>query len=109
MRAPGRPHCLTDPPGLSVLSRVAEPAKSARLSPLAWPRPPRARIHPSAKLAEFVRRRDRTCRARGCDRPAEFCDLDSTPYHAGGATHPSNLKCLCRKHRVHKRVLRQAK
>ena len=95
---------------MSVLSRVAEPAKSARLSPLAWPAAaPEPGYTSSAKLAEFVRCRDRTCRARGCDRPAEFCDLDSTPYDAGGATHPSNLKCLCRKHRVHKRVLRQAK
>ena len=52
---------------------------------------------PSAKLADFVRCRDLTCRAPGCDRPAFQCDVDHTiPYAKGGATHPSNLKCLCR-------------
>jgi hypothetical protein len=56
---------------------------------------------PSAKLAEFVRCRDLTCRAPGCDRPATQCDVDhSIPYTDGGPTHPSNLKCLCRKHHL---------
>ena len=55
----------------------------------------------SAKLAEFVRCRDLTCRAPGCDRPAVGCDIDHTiPYANGGATHPSNLKCLCRLHHL---------
>jgi Domain of unknown function (DUF222) len=36
---------------------------------------------PSAKLADFVRCRDLTCRAPGCDRPAISCDIDHTiPY-----------------------------
>jgi hypothetical protein len=30
-----------------------------------------------------------------------FCDIDhSVPYGDGGATHASNLKCLCRKHHL---------
>jgi hypothetical protein len=53
---------------------------------------------PSAKLQEFVRVRDLTCRFPGCDEPAEFCDLDHTIPYPLGPTHPSNLKCLCRKH-----------
>ncbi len=59
---------------------------------------PEARYLPSAKLAEFVRCRDLTCRFPGCEEPAEFCDLDHTIPYPIGPTHPSNLKCLCRKH-----------
>jgi hypothetical protein len=48
-----------------------------------------------------VRARDLTCRAPGCDRPATQCDIDHTVAYAdGGATHPSNLKCLCRQHHL---------
>lgn len=40
-------------------------------------------------------------RAPGCDRPATQADLDHTiPYADGGATYPSNLKCVCRTHYV---------
>ncbi len=53
------------------------------------------------KLAAFVRARDLTCRAPGCDRPATQCDLDHTIAFAdGGATHAANLKCLCRLHHL---------
>jgi Domain of unknown function (DUF222) len=55
---------------------------------------------PSAKLAEFVRCRDLTCRFPGCDEPAEFCDIDHTIPYPVGPTHASNLKCLCRKHHL---------
>jgi hypothetical protein len=59
------------------------------------------RYRPSAALADFVRCRDLTCRFPGCDRPADICDLDHTiPYRAGGLTHASNLKCLCRTHHL---------
>jgi hypothetical protein len=62
---------------------------------------PEPRYRPSATLADFVRCRDLTCRFPGCDRPADICDVDHTvPYHAGGLTHASNLKCLCRKHHL---------
>ena len=48
-----------------------------------------------------LRDRDLTCRFPGCDRPAERCDLDHrTPYGDRGATHPANLRCLCRKHHL---------
>ena len=47
---------------------------------------------PSAKLAEFVRVRNLTCRFPYCEQPAEFCDLDTIP-HPLGPTHPSKLRC----------------
>ncbi len=58
------------------------------------------RYRPSAKLAEFVRYRDLTCRFPDCDRPAEACDIDHTVPHPAGPTHPSNLKALCRFHHL---------
>lgn len=80
---------------------VAELAKSAKLQPLLIPSAAEPRYTPSARLAEFVRCRDLTCRAPGCDQPAVYCDIDHTiPYAEGGPTHPSNLKCLCRKHHL---------
>jgi hypothetical protein len=80
---------------------VAELAKSAVLRPLVFPNSAEPRYIPSAGLADFVRCRDLTCRAPGCDEPAIGCDIDHTiPYADGGATHPSNLKALCRKHHL---------
>ena len=56
---------------------------------------------PSTAQQRFVRTRDTTCCFPGCNRPAEYCDLDHTiPYGANGLTHPGNLKCLCRKHHL---------
>ena len=82
---------------------IAELAKSSRLILLSPPTGPEPGYTPSAKLADFVRCRDLTCRAPGCDRPAIGCDIDHTiPYARGGATHPSNLKCLCRLHHLMK-------
>src|SRR5262249_46022853 len=52
---------------------------------------------PSAKLAEFVRMRDLHCRFPGCTVPADRCDLDHTDPWPYGPTHPSNIKCLCRR------------
>jgi Domain of unknown function (DUF222) len=49
----------------------------ARLSPVRDPGElAEPHYRPSAKLAEFVRVRDLTCRFPGCDVPAEFCDID---------------------------------
>jgi len=88
--------------GLISAQMVAELARSARLQPVIPPvNVPEPRYKPSAKLADFVRSRDLTCRAPGCDRPAVDCDLDHTvAYHDGGWTHASNLKALCRKHHL---------
>lgn len=78
-----------------------ELAENARLRPLTMPTAAEPHYIPSAKLTDFVRCRDLTCRAPGCDRPAIDCDVDHTiPYSQGGATHASNLKCLCRQHHL---------
>jgi hypothetical protein len=71
------------------VSEVRKPAEAAEPSYV-----------PSAKLAEFVRCRDLTCRFPACEEPAEFCDIDHTIAYPAGPTHPSNLKCLCRKHHL---------
>ena len=91
--------------GLIPPELVAELAASAKLVALIHPAdaPPEKGYVPSKALAEFVRCRDLTCRAPGCDRPAVGCDIDHTiPYADGGATHASNLKCLCRLHHLMK-------
>ena len=77
--------------GLAELRPVTHPGES----------PPEPRYRPSAALASFIRCRDLTCRFPGCDKPGDLCDLDHTvPYDAGGPTHASNLKLLCRKHHL---------
>jgi hypothetical protein len=84
--------------GLLTPELIQELAASAKLVPLIHPAgaPPEKGYVPSKALADFVRRRDLTCRPPGCDRPAIGCDIDHTiPYADGGATHASNLKCLC--------------
>lgn len=82
---------------------VAQLADSSRLRPLAHPgdAPPERGYVASQALADFVRCRDLTCRFPGCDSPATEADLDHTiPHSQGGATHASNLKCLCRQHHL---------
>nr|WP_090274029.1 HNH endonuclease signature motif containing protein [Mycolicibacterium komanii]CRL66930.1 HNH endonuclease [Mycolicibacterium komanii] len=61
---------------------------------------PSTAYRPPAVVDRFVRMRDMTCRFPGCDRPAEFCDVDHTIPWPTGATHPSNTKCLCRIHHL---------
>jgi hypothetical protein len=57
------------------------------------------RYLPSAALDRYVRWRDRTCQFPGCNRPAEFTDLDHrVAFAAGGRTTAANLWCLCRHH-----------
>ena len=55
---------------------------------------------PSTALDEFIRMRDMTCRFPNCDRPAEHCDIDHAIPWPFGPTHPSGLRCLCRKHHL---------
>lgn len=99
-----RPGYVVDSGELIPAELVRGIADSARLRPLA--RPDDAAepgYRPSAGLAAFVRARDLTCRAPGCDRPATQCDIDHTiPFAQGGATHASNTKCLCRFHHLMK-------
>jgi Domain of unknown function (DUF222) len=93
------PAALPGYDGLLPAELVAELAKTAKLQPLVHPgdTPPESGYTPSKALADFVRARELTCRAPGCDEPAVNCDLDHTiPHRDGGPTHASNLKCLCR-------------
>jgi len=54
---------------------------------------------PTAAVDRYVRLRDRTCQFPGCNRPAEFADLDHrTAFAEGGRTTTHNLHCLCRHH-----------
>lgn len=95
------PACVLGADELIPAVLVAELAKVAKLQPLNVPARAEPRYTPSATLAAFVRARDLTCRAPGCDRPATDCDIDHTiAYRDGGATHASNLKCLCRLHHL---------
>jgi len=101
LRQPLRQHQVL--PRVAWLDALRELAKSARLKPLIVPKdaPPEKGYRPSVALADFVRFRDLTCRFPGCDCPAEFCDIDHTiPYDVSRLTHPSNLKCVCRKHHL---------
>ncbi|CAJ1495973.1 HNH endonuclease signature motif containing protein [[Mycobacterium] holstebronense] len=74
----------------------------ATVKPLRHPAdlPAEPHYRPSTALAAFVRARDLTCRFPGCDQPATYCDIDHAVAHPHGATHPANLRCLCRKHHL---------
>ena len=74
----------------------------AKVVPIVHPGdgPAESGYRPSAALERFIRCRDMTCRFPGCDRPAEFCDVDHGLPWPLGPTHPSNLRCLCRKHHL---------
>ena len=73
----------------ATLRRVPRPADA-----------PEPGYRPSTGLAEFVRMRDMSCRFPNCDVPAQFCDIDHAIAWPHGPTHPSNLRCLCRKHHL---------
>ncbi len=100
----------TKPPAGRIVSGGAVPAPrlaelirgGAKLTPVRHPGDASGEsgYRPSAALERFIRCRDLTCRFPHCDRPAEFCDLDHTVPYPLGPTHPSNLKCLCRKHHL---------
>lgn len=103
-------HIVTDRAGTTAVipgygqidaDAVAEANRNATVRTVDPP-PDRAdpRHDPSAKIAEFVRCRDLTCRFPGCDVPAWKADIDHTVPYPAGPTHPSNLKCLCRAHHL---------
>ncbi|MET0702095.1 MAG: DUF222 domain-containing protein [Mycobacterium sp.] len=58
------------------------------------------RYRPSTALRESLQTRDMTCRAPGCNRPAEFCDVDHSVPYPTGPTHACNNNCKCRKHHL---------
>lgn len=53
--------------------------------------------HPSL-MEEFVKSRDRLCRAPGCGRTAWRCDCDHVEPYPVGSTSVENSCCLCRRH-----------
>ncbi|HET7820561.1 MAG TPA: HNH endonuclease signature motif containing protein [Ornithinibacter sp.] len=53
---------------------------------------------PSKSVTDFVTTRDGTCRMWGCTRPATTCDVDHARPWPAGATTPTNLAGLCRRH-----------
>ncbi|GIL34474.1 HNH endonuclease signature motif containing protein [Phycicoccus sp. DTK01] len=57
-----------------------------------------AAYRPGARLAAFVRDRDRHCRFPGCPVSARFCDVDHVRPWPAGPTDAANLVCLCRRH-----------
>jgi len=71
------------------------------------------RCRPSTALDEFVRLRELTCSAPGCDKPAIFGDIDHTVPSPGGSTHrwtqvlppkiPRNPAAPCRSLRTRNR------
>jgi biotin carboxyl carrier protein len=99
---------LTSGGGVVPAPMLAELIRDgAQLRPLIHPGnrvTPEPGYRPSAALDTFVRCRDMTCRFPNCDQPAEFCDVDHTIPYPLGLTHPSNLKCLCRKHALHRHL-----
>jgi hypothetical protein len=89
-------------PGFGILPAEAlrELAVTARCKPLTVSAQGESGYRPSAKLAQFVRWRDLTCRWPGCDEPADMSDIDHTAPFPVGPTHPSNLKAYCRTHHL---------
>jgi hypothetical protein len=61
---------------------------------------PHPRYRPTRAQDEWVRARDLTCRAPGCDRAATHTDIDHTVPWPAGVTHPSNTKLYCRLHHL---------
>jgi hypothetical protein len=59
-----------------------------------------SRYRPSAALAAFIRMYQMTCAFPGCNKPAHRCDLDHLTAWPAGATHPGNLRPLCREHHL---------
>ena len=84
----------------ALLEGILERARIREVRHPGGDSPPEPRYIPSLSMADFVRCRDLTCRFPGCDKPAQFCDLDHTVPYPVGPTHPSNLKCLCRFHHL---------
>ena len=85
--------------GVQPAESIRNQAATAKLTPLTLPdNKSQPGYRPSAALAEFIRRRDLTCRWPGCD--AKVHDIDHTTPYPAGPTHPSNLKGYCRVHHL---------
>ena len=65
----------------------------------------RKSYEPTRVMKDFVKLRDRQCRAPGCIRTAMKCDVDHVQaWDDGGETNVDNLVALCRRHHVLKTI-----
>ncbi|PSK98686.1 uncharacterized protein DUF222 [Haloactinopolyspora alba] len=62
----------------------------------------RTRYTPTQDLIDHVVLRDRTCKAPGCDAPAQVSELDHTLRYPLGPTAAHNLGLTCTRHHRHK-------
>jgi hypothetical protein len=59
----------------------------------------RTKYRPTRAQRRFLRTRDRTCRAPGCNRAAEHCEIDHVhAYSKGGKTDVDCMCCFCKVH-----------
>ncbi|MDG4667501.1 HNH endonuclease signature motif containing protein [Mycobacterium sp. 236(2023)] len=92
--------------GVLPAENVRAAAATAKLKPVHLPdAEPENGYRPSARLRDFLRWRDLTCRWPGCDAPVLRCDVDHTVPWPYGVTHPSSTKHYCRTHHVIKTFL----
>ncbi len=100
---------ITGTAAVAAALRTTATAPGTSPTTLRWhrrDRPPGSnpdRYVPSARLAQWIRDRDRHCRFPGCGQHARYCDLDHrTPFDPndphGGRTTADNLHALCRHH-----------
>jgi hypothetical protein len=54
----------------------------------------------SGRTRQFIQYRDMKCRFPGCNRPAQYADVDHTVPWPHGRTHASNGKLYCREHHL---------
>lgn len=130
-RGSARPRVLVTVPVLTLLGRSEEPGildgygpidpQTARELAAEAPGFHRLLTHPvtgavlaldrttyrvPADLRRWIQTRDGTCRAPGCNRSAQRTDIDHTiAWYDNGATHGTNLACLCRRDHVKKHRL----
>jgi hypothetical protein len=63
------------------------------------------RRRPRAEDVAFIRARDKTCRAPGCQRPARQCDIEHTEdWVSTKDSRRCNLACLYRRHHIWKHL-----
>lgn len=87
--------------GILPAEEVRKAAHTAKIRPVHQPEAePEKGYRPSARLSDYLRWRDLTCRFPGCDAPVEQCDIDHTTPWPFGVTHASGTKHYCRTHHL---------
>ncbi|WP_149444392.1 HNH endonuclease [Mycolicibacterium sp. P9-22] len=87
---------------LGLLAELLRDGATIVALPIPW-KEPAAAYKFTRSAREFIQCRDLLCRFPGCNRKAEYADIDHTHPHGDcGATHPSNGKALCREHHLAK-------